>query len=730
MQAKRSLFGPLPSDLGLYSRKMNLLLATHALVQDPTMIFFVVLLIILFAPIIMSKLRIPHIIGMVLAGVMIGQHGLHILERDDSFELFGRVGLLYIMFLAGLEMNLSDLKKYGARMSIFGLLTFFVPFVLGYFVSYGLLNYSPAASMLLACILSSNTLIAYPIVGKYGLQKHRSVVLSVGSSMLALSLALIVIAAFSAAYEGSANTVFWLVFFAKVVIFCTVSALVLPRLTRWFFSRYNDSVMLFTYTLSVLFLSAAISAAIGLEGIFGAFLAGLILNRFIPGVSPLMNRVEFIGNALFIPYFLIGVGMLIDVRVMFEDWLTVWVVSCIVFFGTFGKAIAAYLSCLIFRLPLSSGHMMFGLTTAHAAGSIAMVMVGMRLMSADGTPLVDNTMLNGVVMMILFTCIISSITVDQASQKILLREKLHASEEEEHRGDDEKILLPLQHEEDADNLVKLAILMRNKHLDRGLIGINVVYDDQYSDDNRARGRQVLDAAVKTASSADVRIQTQSRLATNIANGIKHAFKENDASEIIMGMHRRKSPSDSFWGAYTQGLIADINRQIMICSIKQPLNTLRRIVVAVPSRVEFESGFYRWIERLARLAENLGCRIVFHGRHDCLSLICDYIEHRHSQVRAEYEHMEHWKELTSLGCQVKADHLLVVISARMGTVSYKATFEYLPRELTQYFPECSMMIVYPDQNGQPQDAMTFTAPQQQTDESAYAQLIGWLQRRFH
>lgn len=173
MQAKRSLFGPLPSDLGLYSRKMNLLLATHALVQDPTMIFFVVLLIILFAPIIMSKLRIPHIIGMVLAGVMIGQHGLHILERDDSFELFGRVGLLYIMFLAGLEMNLSDLKKYGARMSIFGLLTFFVPFVLGYFVSYGLLNYSPAASMLLACILSSNTLIAYPIVGKYGLQKHR-----------------------------------------------------------------------------------------------------------------------------------------------------------------------------------------------------------------------------------------------------------------------------------------------------------------------------------------------------------------------------------------------------------------------------------------------------------------------------------------------------------------------------------------------------------------------------
>ena len=707
---------------------MRLLLASSALVHDPTMIFFVVLLIILFAPIIMSKLRIPHIIGMVLAGVIVGGHGLNILERDDSFELFGRVGLLYIMFLAGLEMNLSDLKKNALRMSMFGVLTFFVPFVMGYFVGVGLLHYSPAASMLLACILSSNTLIAYPIVGKYGLQKHNSVVLSVGSSMMALSLALIVIAAFSAAYQGSSDVLFWLTFVGKVVLFCAVSVFFLPRLTRWFFRRYNDAVMLFTYTMSVLFLMAAASDACGLEGIFGAFLAGLILNRFIPGVSPLMNRVEFIGNALFIPYFLIGVGMLIDVRVMFNDMATVWVVLCIVFFGTFGKAIAAYLCCLGFRFPVSSGHMMFGMTTAHAAGSIAMVMVGMRLLSPAGIPLVDNTMLNGVVMMILFTCIISSITVDQASQQILLREKLHVKDEEKQRGDDEKILLPLQHADDADNLVKLAIMMRNTRLNRGLVGINVVYDDRYSVENRAAGQRVLDAAVQTASSADVRMQTQSRLATNIANGIKHAFKENYASEIILGMHRRKSPTDSFWGAYTQGLITDINRQVMICRLNRPLNTIRRIVVAVPSRVEFESGFYRWIERLSRLAENLGCRIVFYGRQGCLELIREYIEHRHPQVRGEYEVMEHWKELTTL--EIKETYLLVVITARVGTVSYKATFEYLPRELTQYYPDCSLIILYPDQNGQPQDAMTFTAPQQQTDESAYVQLLGWLQRFKH
>jgi len=707
---------------------MAIMLSSAPLISDPTMIFFVVLLIILLAPIVMSKLRIPHIIGMVLAGVVIGQYGLNILKRDASFELFGHVGLLYIMFLAGLEMNLSDLKKYGLRMAGFGFLTFFVPFSMAYFVGVGLLDYSPAASMLLACILSSNTLIAYPVVARYGLQKHRSVVLSVGSSMLALTLALLVLAAFSAAYQGEADFLFWLTFLGKVAAFCTVSAFVLPRLTRWFFNRYNDAVMMFIYVLSVVFLSATVSAACGLEGIFGAFLAGLILNRFIPGVSPLSNRLEFVGNAVFIPYFLIGVGMMIDVRIMFHDAATVWVVLCMVFFGTFGKAIAAYLSCLMFRLHISSGHIMFGLTAAHAAGSIAMVMVGMGLMTPEGAPLVDHSMLNGVVMMILFTCVISSITVDRASQQILLREKLHGPDaDKQAKGDDEKMLLPLQHPEDADQLVRLAMMMRNPRLNRGLIGVNVVYDDQYSQENQAEGRRVLQMAMETASSADVRMQTQSRLATNIANGLKHAFKENDASEIIMGMHRRRSDSDSFWGAYTQGLITDVNRQVMICRLTRPLATFRRIVVAVPSRVEFEYGFYRWVERLARLAGNIGCRIVFHGRQESIDLIQKYMLSQHPQVRVGYEQMEHWKELTDLSTQVNHDHLLVVITARKGTVSYKAAFDYLPRELSQFFVDRSFIILYPDQNGSPQDSMTFTAPQQHTDESAYEQLLGWLHR---
>lgn len=418
--------------------------------------------------------------------------------------------------------------------------------------------------------------------------------------------------------------------------------------------------------------------------------------------------------------------MLIDFSVLFHGYDTLWVIFCMVMIATISKALAAYVSCFVFKAPWLSGHMMFGLTEAHAAGGIAMTMIGMNMMMPDGSYVFDANVLNGVVMMILFTCIVSSIVVENTSQAILLKEKLYPTEQKPE-SDDEKILLPLQHDEDADTLVNLAILMRNKRLNRGLIGLNVVYDDTDSNRNRKEGRNILERAEATAISADVRMQTQSRLSTNIANGIKHAFKEFDASEIVMGLHHRTSPADSFWGAYTPGLISDINRQIMICRVTQRFSTLRMIHVAVPSRVEFEPGFYRWVEHMSRLADNIGCRIVFHGRRKTCDLIADFVKNRHPEVRADYEELMHWKELPSLASEIREDHLLVVVTARQGTVSYKPAFERLSDELMEYFPTNNLIIIYPDQHGQPQDVMTFTAPQRQDSESAYATVLNWINK---
>ena len=732
-------------------------------ITDPTLIFFVVLLIVLFAPIVMSKLRIPHIIGMVLAGIIIGQHGFDILERDSSFELFGRVGLYYIMFLAGLEMDLENVMRNSRKFFIFGLLTCFVPLGLTFLMATIWLGYSTQASFLLGCIMASNTLIAYPIIGRYGLQRHSSVALSVGSSMISLFLALVMIAALAQApssfdgdLKGSGTN--WLLgaffFILKLAVYITGSLLLIPRLTRYFLRRYSDAVMQYIFVLAIMFCSAALTDFIGLEGIFGAFFSGLILNRYIPHVSPLMNRIEFIGNALFIPYFLIGVGMLINVRTLFNGGQVLWVVFLIAFFGTFGKAVAAYLSALLFRLPKADAHMMFGLTSAHAAGAIAMIMVGMRLEVAPGQYLVNDDMLNGVVMMILVTCIISTLMTEYASKQIVInnltpsgltpnslspdpshKEKgiysshSHRSNHSPLLGREvggETILLCVKYPEIAPNLLSLARLVRIQNSE--LIALNVVYDDEHSAAAREQGLRLLEKLQQQAAATEVQMRTQVRLATNIANGIKHAFREYACSEIIMGMHVHTEKNPRFWGDFIQSLYNGLNRQILLVRFVQPLNTLRRIKVAVPSRAEFEPGFHRWLERLCRLADNLDCRTEFHGRQESLVLINEYIQNHYPSIRTTFTPMTHWNELPKLASSIADDHLFVVVTARRGTISYKNAIDRLPDELQRYFSGKNLMIVFPDQYGDPkEDTMSFTEAQHREETSLYGTLLRLLHR---
>ena len=697
------------------------------LIKDPTLIFFVVLLIILFAPIVMSKLRIPHIIGMVLAGVLIGPHGLNLLQRDISFEVFGQVGLYYIMFLAGLEMDLESIKKNSKRLVIFGLFTCFVPLLLTYVMSITILGYSAKASFLLGCIMASNTLVAYPIVGRYGLQSNSSVMLSVGSSMISLFLALVMLAGLVGTFSPDSGWLFWLLFVLKFAAFCAGSIFVIPRLARYFLRRYSDAVMQYIFVISVMFLSAALSALIGLEGIFGAFFSGLILNRYIPHVSPLMNRTEFIGNAIFIPYFLIGVGMLINLRTL-SGGAEIWgIVLLIAFFGTFGKALAAYISALLFRLTRDEGRMMFGLTSAHAAGAIAMVMVARRLMT-DGMPLADDNMLNGVVIMILVTCIISTLVTERASQQLVIA-NTHRPTSTTQKNDDERIMVCVKYPEIAPQLLELAQLTRNQKLKRELVALNVVYDGENSAEEREQGLKLLQQLQQQASASEMRLQTQVRLATNIANGIKHAFRESGCSEIVMGMHVHTEVTKKFWGEFIQSLYNGLNRQILLMRFTQPLSTLRRIQVAVPSRAEFEPGFYRWLERLCRFAGQLGCHMQFHGREESLEPIREYINALHPKVRAEYTFMGHWNELPTLASHIGPDHLLVVVTARKGTISYKNALDRLPDELTKHFSGTNLMIIFPDQYGNPkEDKMSFTEAQHHEEYSIYDTLLHWFHRK--
>ena len=690
------------------------------------MTFFVMLCIILFAPIIMSLLRIPHIVGMVLAGVAIGPHGLNILANDRAIELFGHVGLYYIMLLAGLEMNTSDLRKNRTRTFTHGILAFIIPMAIGFALNKSVLGYGFVTSALLASMYASHTLIAYPTVLRYGLSGERSVTIAVGATAITDTLTLLVLAMVGGIFKGNITGGYWLLLFVKIaVVFCAI-IYGFPPIARRFFRRYEDNVTQFIFVLAMTFLGAGMMELIGMEGLLGAFLTGLVLNRYVPNVSPLMFNLEFVGNALFIPYFLIGVGMMVNVRILFGGLGTLQVAAVMIAVALASKWLASLATQKIFGMKAIEREMIFGLSNAQAGATLAAVLVGYNLLLPDGQRVLNDDVLNGTIILILVTCVFSSFTTERAAKSMVLEKR--ATTPQEDGGDDEKIMVPLRDPQTADTLVTIAVMMRNKKLNRGLVALNVVYDDANRLPRQEQGRRLMERITKVAASADVRVQTQVRIATNITNGIKHAFKEFNASEIVLGMCPGSGHSHKFLGELAQSLYSGLSRQIVLVRCPQPLNTLRRIEVAVPSKAEFEPGFYRWLERLARLAANLECRLQFHGRQQTMQLIAAYLQGSHPGVRAMYTPMEHWNELPQLATAVDADHLFVVVTARKGTVSYKAALEHLPEELAQNFSGKNLMIIYPDQYGEAANMMTYAAPQIHEERSAYAALREWVGRK--
>lgn len=675
-------------------------------ITDPTWIFFLVLVIILFAPLLLSRLRIPHIIGLILAGVLVGEYGFNLLERDSSFELFGKVGIYYIMFLAGLEMDMGNFARHGRRGMLFGLLTFSVPFVGGLLVGFYVLRYSWMTSLLLACIFSSHTLVAYPIVGRYGMGKHVSVVLSVVATAFAAFVSLLILAGIVGAHSQGADGMFWVWFVVKFLLYGAFVILFFPRLGRAFFRRYNDSVMQYIFVLALVFLSAALAELAGLEGLLGAFLAGLVINRLIPHVSPLMNRIEFVGNALFIPYFLIGVGMLINVRILLGGWETLKVIVVMIVTAVLTKWLASWLMQRLFGMDGDSRRMMFGLTNAHAAGALAMVMIGTQLEIAPGVYLMDDVVLNGTVMVILASCILSSLATERASRSIAMSD---ASLEQNRGSNHGRCMITYSNPLTVDMLTEFAIMIRNPHMPESLLGLSVSYDNDGDERKRQQGKMNLEKAVNIAAAADVKMKTISRVSNNIASGIIHTMREYEVGEVVIGLHHQTNIADSFYGLIGENVLKGTHREVMILRSLMPPNTWRKVVVAVPSKAEYEVGFYKWLEHLCRMGGQLGCRMQFFTQRETGRYIEGYVRKMHDNLRTEFCELEEWDDLLLLTGHVSYDHLLVIVSARRGFISYHPSFDRLPTQVSRYFNNNSVLLLYPDQYGDPQENVSLFAP---------------------
>ncbi len=696
-------------------------------ITDPTWIFFLVLAIILFAPILLDRLHIPHIIGMILAGVLIGGHGFNILERDSSFELFGKVGLYYIMFLAGLEMDMADFKKNKKKAFVFGLITFTIPTVLGIFSNMTILNYGIVTSILLASMFASHTLVSYPIISRYGLSRQKSVNITVGGTAITVILALFVLVIIAGMFKSEVDQLFWFLLIAKIALACFVIIFFFPRIGRWFFRRYQDNVMQFVFVLAMLFLGAGIMELAGLEGILGAFLVGLVFNRLIPHVSPLMNHVEFVGNALFIPYFLIGVGMIIDVKSFFLEGKAFEVAMVMTLVPLISKWIAAFITQKLYRMNSNERRIIFGLSSAKVAASLAAVLIGHDIIMNNGERLLKDDVLNGTILMILVTTIVSSFVTERASRKIAINNE--AQEKVGETKGEENILIPISNPDNIVNLVNLALIIKNPRRKDGLVALNVVNDHHGSTVKQVQGEKYLEKSAMISAAADVEMHTVSRYDLNIAAGIIHTIKEYNVSDVVIGLHRKINLVDSFWGGTAESLLKGTHHQIMIAKCLMPVNTLRRIIVAVPQKAEYEAGFTKWVNQLCRMGEQLGCRVHFFAHPETLDRLKVLIGKKFKGLRSEFSELVDWDDLLLLTGQVNFDHLLVIISARKGSISYDTSFERLPSQLSKYFSNNSLLVVYPDQYGEPQDNVTFSDPRGHNESLNYDKMGQWFYKWF-
>lgn len=681
-----------------------------ALVTNPVLIFFIVLVIILLAPVILNKLKVPHIIGMIVAGVVVGPYGFHILDYDTSFEIFGQVGILYLMFLAGIEIDMYHLRLNLRRGMLFGLLTFLVPMIIGTIASIYLLKLDIITSVLLASMYASHTLIAYPVATRFGITKSPAVLIAIVGTIIAVIGALLVLAAAVNIHRtGAFNLGDLLRLLGELCVYCLVVLYLYPRLTRWFFKNFNDRVTQFVFVLALVFLAAWFAQIIGLEAVLGAFFAGLVLNRFVPNASPLMSRIEFVGNALFIPYFLIGVGMMIDIRVI-ANTATIIVTLNMLVIALASKWLAAWLAQKIYHMSAPDRQVMFGLTTAHTAVALAVVTIGYNLVGPDGHRMMDETILNGTVLMILVTCAIAPMVTASAASRIKVRMLSdNPAENPDAAPTDDVVntLIPIANPVTAQELVDLALLMHKPDNRNTMYALHVRNDNSAS--SRAIGRNSLDIAVAVGASVDVSITPIERYDISTVAGVLNTIAERDINQIIIGLHRKTTVIDSFFGTKVEQLLKSSNKMFIITRCFIPVNTVTRIVVWAPPKAQFETGFGSWVRALGYLAREIGCRIIFCCHPEVRPAISGVLRREKLVIRNEFRDIEQWDDFLVLANRIIDDDLFVVVSARATSVSYNSDIAEMPSFLQKYFANSNLIVLYPEQFGKENTGTTFIDP---------------------
>lgn len=658
--------------------------------HQPVVIFAIVLLLILAAPVVFRRLKIPDVVGLILAGVAVGPYGFNLLERDASFQIFGQVGILYLMFLAAVEIDMYHLKKNLKQGLLFGFITFIIPATLGALTSGLAFGAGLSTCLLLASMYSSHTLISYPVVSRFGLQNVRGAIIAVSGTIVAVLLALITLAT---VVKMQVRGVFDLLDVLQLLAYTAGYAVAVgygfPPFTRFVFRKISDPVAQYIFILVMVFIGALLAQLIGLESILGAFYVGLVLNRLIPGRSSLMRQIKFIGNAIFIPYFLIGVGMLINVHIIFNGWNVMWVAAVMISVALASKWISAYCAQKILHLDPPDRRMMFGLTSGKAAATIAATMLGYQY------GIISEDIMNGAVLMILACCLVASVITERTAIKMriaLTQAEMQSSsvENPEYARQIVAVANPMT----AEGLMRLAVFMRSPKNTEPITALFV----RNSDDPRAlsSGRYSLRTAAQAAQEMGVAVKEEERFDLNVVSGLTNMIKQTHSSDIVIGFHRKANIVDSFFGQMTDSLLSKTMKMVIMSRIFIPISTINRIVVVVGNNAHLETGFHDWVARIGNLGQQLACKVIFLASSETSRYLEDVINNDGYGIRRIYQEMTGWDDFILLSGEVGPEDLFVIIGARKGSVSHSSELENMPEFLSKNFAGQNLMVIYPEQ----------------------------------
>ena len=691
---------------------MNFLDLLDLPINDPVLIFALVMVIILTVPLIADKLRMPAIVGLIFAGAIVGPGALGLIERDETIILLGTVGLLYLMFIAGVSIDLEKFSKSRGQSTLFGVVSFGLPLAGSMLLAPPLLGYSLESSLLLGAIVGSHTLLAYPIANRLGIGKNKAVTLSLGATIVTDALSLTILAIVAATVHGEINLQFWLTFIGSVTVYLLLMIFSLPRFGRWFFRTVRDQTNIeYVFLLTILFVAAYLAQLVGLAAIIGAFLAGLSMNRLVPENSTLMSRVQFVGNALFIPFFLISVGMLVDISVLTS--LDVWLVALLFFLLVIiGKYLAAKAAQLYFRLTADEGWVMLGLTSPQAAATLAVTLIGFEI------GLFDELAVNAVVLLIMASCFVGPYLVDLYGRRVVAAEEKSSLKISDSP---ERILVPLSNPSTSEALMDIAIMIRGKNSTEPVFPLTVARESRYVEAAVASGEKLLSHAVVHAAAADVPVIPVTRVDFNIASGIIRATRELRISDIVIGWNGVIDARQRIFGSVLDQLMEQSDETILVSKIDQPINTMERVILAVPPMAQYEPGFGNSFQTIKKLINQLGTELLVLGAESNLSLLKPFIEKQNPELSADYQVVDNWNRVTESIKEHYHEHDLVILfSSRRGGIAWQPSFERLPGQIIMKVKPENFIIVYPaevEEHKKPTAVLRFDASPLLPDISA-------------